>query len=158
MGRNLSTIYGDLSPGQTIEQSWIGCFNFARSSIVRPFGQPCWKIFVQDFLFDHAFDRVCFWSNITPSNSARHNNVALFCRPSNKVVSWIKPITNRYLIIKPRLLASFATDGWQGPRESRGFWWTARNLDQRVYQASSCLWDTFSSLNHYRSVWRCLIQ
>ena len=49
-----------LSPGQTIEQSWIEGSNFARSNIVRPFGRPCWKMFVQHFFFDEMLDRVCF--------------------------------------------------------------------------------------------------
>ena len=48
------------SPGQTIEQSWIQHSNFARSSIVRLFGRPCWKMFVQHFLFDQVLDRLCF--------------------------------------------------------------------------------------------------
>lgn len=58
------------SPGQTIEQSWIQRSNFARSNIVRPFGRPCWMVFVQHFLLDQVLYRVWFWSNIMPNNSA----------------------------------------------------------------------------------------
>ena len=50
-----------LSPGQTIEQSWIQRSNFARSNIARQFGRPCWMVFVQHFLLDQVLDRVCFW-------------------------------------------------------------------------------------------------
>ena len=51
-----------LSPGQTIEQSWIQRSNFARSNIVRSFGHPCWKTFVQLFCsikcwMEFAFDQ-----------------------------------------------------------------------------------------------------
>ena len=51
------------------------------SSIVRLFGHPCWEMFVQHFLFDETLDGVCF--AFTTNNSARRNNVAVFCRASN---------------------------------------------------------------------------
>ena len=78
-----------IKPWPNYRLSWIQPSNFARSNIVRPFGHPCWMIFVKHFLFDQVLDGVCFWSNIATNNSARHKNVAVFCRSSKKVVSWI---------------------------------------------------------------------
>ena len=40
----------------------------SRPNIVRPFGRPCWMVFIQHFLLDQVLDRVCFWSNIMPNN------------------------------------------------------------------------------------------
>ena len=57
---------------------------------------------------------------------------------------------DRYFILKPGLLALFATkmaDKDQQPETLIS-----------EYQARPCLWDTFSPLNHYRSVWRFLVQ
>ena len=41
-------------------------------------------------LADQMLDIICFWSNITTNDSARRNNVAVFCRSFNEVVSWIE--------------------------------------------------------------------
>ena len=51
-------------------------------------------------------------------------------------------------------------DGGQGCSSGlRGSWWTqqAETLISK-YEARPCLWDTFSPLNHYHSVWTCLVQ
>ena len=56
-----------LSPGQTVEQSWIQRSNFAGSNIVRPFGRPCWMVFIQHFCLIKCWIEFTFVQTLYPT-------------------------------------------------------------------------------------------